>query len=573
MKKQLIKDKDYEDSLSELGFCIAPLFDEAQIDAVKKLYLQFSTTNKVSGLIASHSKTDPELSIQISESLKDIVMPSLNGWFDDFDFFIGGFMVKEANTPSEFPLHQDWNIVDEGIYTSYQIWIPLELSSIYNGGIFVLPGSHRFFNNSRSGSYGMPRINTDPSLRDLCVDMTIPPGSALIYHNSLFHASHPNRSNNNRISAIINIYEKKAPLTYTHKNNSLNQSERYAINNRLFLTHLNVLEKGEVPNEFNPPLGTSQIESFNNTDVKSNDLIARFNRCFPEGKEGFEPFQLHILKSKDIEDKIKKDGYVTLDFLEPETVQCLVEEYNKLFESSNTAIGRFTPMEHASPEAKRFIHDFILVKIRSKLDYLFKDYQTPISSFFTKYAHSAGDLSWHQDASILLNTHLEPHYGIWCPLIDVNEKNGAFCLIEKSHKFSHSVFLAGLTWPFFNYGPFFDATKKITPLQAGQIVLFDMRMIHHALPNTTDQDRVVFCVRLTHKKSKYYSFEHIDPKEQSVTVFEEKPDYYLRDDWTGENQAANQLKKIGTMTGIYNNINYNTIEAVLRSNKKLISID
>jgi hypothetical protein len=291
--------------------------------------------------------------------------------------------------------------------------------------------------------------------------------------------------------------------------------------------------------------------------------LKKFGLQFTNGKDSFEPIQLHIMKNADIETKLKRDGYVVLDLLDNDVVNELKDEYNKLFQVTNTDIGRFTPMEHATPASKRHIHDFILNKIRTKLDFYFKDYQTPISSFFTKYAHSPGDLSWHQDASILLNTHLEPHYGIWCPLLDVTENNGAFCLVEKSHKFSHNVFLAGLHWPFSEYSETFDAIKKVTEMKAGQMVLFDLRLIHHAVPNQSDEDRVVFCVRLTHIKSKYYSFSSENAKEQSVCVYEENPDYYLRDDWSGDNQAANKNHEVGTMHHIYGNINLAAVEKQL----------
>ena len=554
--KNLLKDQDYAFALNKMGFCVLPLFNEKQIADLQQVYDENFSGNQVSGLIASHSKTQPDNSLKISDSIKTILFPSLEKWFENYSFFLGGFMVKEANTNSEFPLHQDWNILDESKYKSYQVWIPLELSSPYNGGIYVFPGSHLFFNNNRSGSYGMPRIERDASIERYLVDMVIPPGSALVYHNSLFHASFPNNTSKNRISVIINVYEKNAPLTYFHKNLAQKCTEQYSIDTPLFLSNLSILEKGEIPVNFKQ-FTNEPLDTINNAELNSSDLIDGFNRHFANNIEGFEPRQLQIVKDPSISERLYKDGYIVLDFIDSDKIRDLNEEYNRLFQTSKTAIGRFTPMEHTNPESKRYIHEFIIQKIKEELDQYFIDYQTPIASYFVKYANSPGDLSWHNDASILLNTHLEPHLGIWCPLLDVNEENGAFCLIEKSHKYCHSVFLDGLQWPFLPYDSLFNQTKKIIPLKAGQIVLFDLRLIHHAMPNKTIQDRIVFCVRLTHLKSKYYSFKCLDYDTNSITVFEEYPDYYLRDDWSSENQASNQVKKIGTMNQIYNSININ----------------
>lgn len=555
--KILIKDQDFASALDKLGFCVLPMFNDEQLSNIRKVYDNFLIQNQVNGLIASHSRTIPEESLQISEAIKSILLPSLENWFENYNFFLGGFMVKEANTNSEFPLHQDWNILEETKYKSYQIWIPLELSSPYNGGIYVFPGSHMFFNNNRSGSYGMPRVEREEALEPYLVDMVIPRGSALVYHNSLFHASFPNLTSKNRISVIINVYEKDAPLSYFHKNALQNCTEQYSIDSKLFLSNLGYLEKGEIPEDFTE-FKIKPVDGINNSELRPQDLINGFNRMFPDGIESFEPRQLKIVKDEKIAAALDRDGFIVLDFIDPSIVEELKEEYESLFQSSKTRIGRFTPMEHSSPDSKRHIHKFIIEKIKKSLDKYFFDFQTPIASYFVKYANATGDLSWHQDASILLNTHLEPHLGIWCPLLDVNEENGTFCLIEKSHKYSHSVFLDGLNWPFSDFIPLFEKRKKVIPLKAGQMVLFDLRLIHHALPNKTNLDRVVFCVRLTHLKSKYYSFKCLDYDTNSIEVFEENQNYYLRDDWSSENQASNQTKKVGIMNQIYYSLNPNS---------------
>jgi ectoine hydroxylase-related dioxygenase (phytanoyl-CoA dioxygenase family) len=430
--------------------------------------------------------------------------------------------------------------------------------------MYVLPCSHRFFANYRSGSYGIPTAVTDSKLRPFITDMIIPPASALVFHNSLFHASYPNDSGQNRISAIVSIYQRNAPLIYCHKNIPDNCTDIYGINSEIFLTSLNTLENGGVP--ANPLYQEKEpLNIVDNKLITSGVLLEEFKSFFSGAEKDFEPRQLHILKDKDIEMKMQRDGYAVLDFLDSETVNALKSEYEKQFDSANTSIGRFTPMEHSSPASKRAIHQFILEKIRPELERYFENYQTPIASYFVKYARSAGDLSWHTDTSLMINTHLEPHFGIWCPLIDVNEKNGAFCLIERSHKFSHAIFLGGIPWPYEAYHTVFDKVKKVTELKAGQIVLFDLRLIHHATPNDTDQDRIVFCVRLTHKKSKYYSFLCENEKEQMVSVYEEKPDYYLRDDWSGLNQVADKSHKAGEIQHLYSHINYPAIEEALQS--------
>lgn len=569
MKKLLIQDRDYEQALDEMGFCVAPLFTREQIGKIKLLYQQFFEGAAVQGLIASHSKTGAELSLKVSNSIKDIVMPALENWFLDFNFFLGGFMVKAANTVSEFPLHQDWNIVDETKYTSYQIWIPLELSSPYNGGIFVLPGSHRFFENNRSGSYGMPRVATDEELRELVVDMIIPTGSALIYHNSLFHASYPNRTSTDRISAIINVYQKDALLEYTHRNDAQKRTEKYSINTTTFLSYLNTLEKGRVPVEFTE-CANGPLDQFDNARVKSADLKAGYFKQFSKAEISIEPLQLHILNDNSLEEKMKHKGYAVIDFADGNLVEELKGIYLKNFSKRYTETGRFTTMENTIPELKRYYHEVIIEKSRKSLEKYFKNYHIPIASYFVKYANSKGDLEWHQDSSLLLNAHLEPHYALWCPLVSVDETNGALCVIEHSHKLNNEIITHDLPWPYRPLSNLFEKNKKVINLSPGQAVLFDIRLIHHATPNTTNEDRICFSFRITHQKSKYFNILCEKPGEKVISVFEETPDFYLRDEWNF-GTIPKPTTKIGEIENVHSDLEMNHIlKSLQKRNKEFV---
>ncbi len=561
-RQTLIKDPDFAKSLDTLGFCVVPLFDPGQIKAIKELYHQFSIDNKVQGLIASHSKTTAEQSKDLRNKIGEVVMPSLKSNFENFDLFIAGFMIKEGNTQNELPLHQDWNILDESKGVSYQIWVPLELSHPENGGMIVLPGSHRYFNNYRSGSYGIPVVNMDDAIKPMLVNMIIPPGSALVFHNSLFHASYPNYASANRVAAIISVYQKDVPLNYYDKNVAENRTDVYGITPEIFLQSLNKLEnKGQPDN----PLfhTTTSLNPIENDKITSADLVQGFKKMFGDDIKAFEPAQLQILRDEALQKKMARDGYVVVDLLDEDTMAELKEKYLENFGVAQTAIGRFTAMEHTTPATRNEIHNFLLNKVRPFLDRYLKDYQTPIASYMAKYAHSAGDLSWHTDSSLLLNTHLEPHYGLWCPLLDVNEKNGALCVVEGSHKFSHAIYLGGIQWPFLSYANRFDKNRKVFDLKAGQMIIFDMRLIHNATPNDTDDDRVCFAARITHQKSKFYSFLCDETDNSIVNVFEESPNVYLADQWTGDNQVVGLLNKVGQMKNVHSRINFAALEAQL----------
>jgi hypothetical protein len=127
------------------------------------------------------------------------------------------------------------------------------------------------------------------------------------------------------------------------------------------------------------------------------------------------------------------------------------------------------------------------------------------------------------------------------------------------------VFCNGIDWPYTPYMEEFDEKKKVMELKAGQIVFFDLRLIHHATDNKTDEDRICFCVRLTHQKTKYFSFNNKDEKSGIVNVFEEGPDFYLKEEWSSDNQKYPMVRKIGEMHNIYSTIDHSKIEAALEA--------
>jgi hypothetical protein len=79
---------------------------------------------------------------------------------------------------------------------------------------------------------------------------------------------------------------------------------------------------------------------------------------------------------------------------------------------------------------------------------------------------------------------------IWIPLQEINEKNGALCVVPKSHfMFSPYRSISFQT-------PYQNITQEIIPflrpvyLKLGQVIVFDPRILHHSLPNLSEEHRI-----------------------------------------------------------------------------------
>lgn len=551
----------YLESLDKLGFCTFKLFEDADIAALRELYNHHFASKEMVNLYASHNSNPIAKSLSINNSIKEIVSPKLQHVFPDYRYFIGHFIVKGGNTEREFSLHQDWNIVDESKERSYQIWIPLQLSYSTNGGIFVVPGSHLFFNNFRSGSYGIPVVPFDEKVEPLVTDITIPAGNVLAYHNGLFHASHPNRTSEDRIAVIANFVEKKAATYYFHKNSQTKSTELYGISGETLIQFLPDLEKGVVDTSLELKSTMPQC-LVNNDAITSKDIEREYRLMFgdipsPQLK------QLHILKDAKLEEQINKEGYAIVDFLSGDEIENFKSEYFKRFGFIDRNPGRFTTLQEVSVVEKQQVHQFIVQNVQNPLSRWLKDYIIPVSLFYTKKAFTSGDIDLHADTSLLLNHQLEPHYAFWVPLIDVDETNGTLTVIPKSHRIQRAFFsysLGGYHKEHLDWLRQFETPLK---LKAGQAVIFDNNLLHNSTSNLSSFDRLCFTFRVTHNASQYYSFFSENTLgNEDVEVSEENQDYYMNDSWDG-NAMQITGKHIGTFRKGLTRVTRKELEKIL----------
>lgn len=105
---------------------------------------------------------------------------------------------------------------------------------------------------------------------------------------------------------------------------------------------------------------------------------------------------------------------------------------------------------------------------------------------------NAGIVCPHQNLTIV-DEEIFTSLSLWCPLHDVNEKNGTLHVLSGSHRKAERYRGHEIEWPLWSrFGQ--HPSKGMTPLSvnAGDIVVFDDSLIHCSPSNNSDQDRVVF---------------------------------------------------------------------------------
>lgn len=539
----MFKDVIYQKAMKEQGYNLFPFLGNEEIIALQKLFDENVENGQIAGMYANHNRNEVSKSKKISTKIIHILNNKLAHFFEDYSPFVAHFVVKNPNTTNEFSLHQDWNIVDEKQYDSYHVWIPLSLTHSGNGGMFVLPKSHQFFNNNRSGSLGTSALQTCETLQNLKTDLIIPAGNALSWHDATFHGSYPNLSDKARVSVVLVIHEKKAPNFYFHYNQKSEKIDLYNLTADLLLENLPTLEKGDLPEDWEK-VDSIPMQSVDNRKINIADIEISCNR---ENKT--DQYILPILKNKHLSADLAEKGFTVFkNFLNSEHTQKANEilNTNSIFKEYINQ-PRYTSMEKETVAKKNLISDKIERLLSPLLNSILENYKCPVFQFFIKMPNSDGEVGMHTDTTLLLNPAIEPHYGIWISLQDVDEKNGTLMMAENSHNWFNGVLTSSVNWPFFPYLSEIEKNAIKLNLTAGDLVIFDNRLIHGSTFNHSDKPRLCIAGRVTHQYSQYYSYFKDNPNEDMISVYEEADDFYLNEQFQGDKAISPTGKFIGKM--------------------------
>jgi hypothetical protein len=178
--------------------------------------------------------------------------------FENAKAFVGSYVIKEPNPTGIVPVHQDWSFVeDEDKHSSLTCWVPLVDTTLDNGAMAVIKGSHRFFNNFRPSP--SPQVPSPLSEHMFTIFpylqlIEMKAGEMLVFDNRTFHGSPPNTTAEARIAFGIGMTQKDAKLVHYYLNPASagkNEVFKYAIDEGFFRKYENstlskMYDKGEL---------------------------------------------------------------------------------------------------------------------------------------------------------------------------------------------------------------------------------------------------------------------------------------------------------------------------------------
>jgi len=217
MNDNMVQDANLRELLQKDGVVKIPFLTPDELVCLQTFYHEMHGKDNPPSLHHGIHMTiwhhDTAYKLKIKNRISEILREASDRVFQDYRAINHQFIVKIGGNETTFPVHQDWSVVDENLYGSLNIWIPLLDVDETNGAMWIVKGTHKTGRKIRGAGYLFP--NYHPVLDSLKPYMTSFPmkaGEALLFYHSTIHGSPLNGGDCERAVVQASILPKEAPL-------------------------------------------------------------------------------------------------------------------------------------------------------------------------------------------------------------------------------------------------------------------------------------------------------------------------------------------------------------------------
>lgn len=232
-------DNTLENQFRKDGYVKVPFINEAEITKLKQLF--FDTLPQSGGQITSGETgvekanfitydftfidKNPEYKRMVFKIIADYFKPHMNRLLDQYRPIIANYIRKQSDT-GEVPLHENWAFADEKKCTTVSIWCPLVDSTIENGTLQVVPGSHKRFGEHRGPMIPWELENIKHEIiKNHLVPLETKAGDCVILDDSIVHYSAINNTNDLRLAIQLICVPNEFPSIHYYMDYQNNPKE------------------------------------------------------------------------------------------------------------------------------------------------------------------------------------------------------------------------------------------------------------------------------------------------------------------------------------------------------------
>lgn len=220
MKELNLHNEARSSQLRKLGYVIIDQLDLVLVEKLKDLFFEHHPTLP-SGFYASTHVSDLNFRKKMSALILGLVEQKISSNFKNLNILGSAFISKAPGPNSILPLHQDWNIVDETVARSYNIWIPLIDVNETNGAMTILAESHKKQPTYRGANIKSVMSKIEQEVLPHMTSLNMKAGEILVYDHALWHASPPNNSDQIRLALVLGVVPSGVEMKCYHQDGSV----------------------------------------------------------------------------------------------------------------------------------------------------------------------------------------------------------------------------------------------------------------------------------------------------------------------------------------------------------------
>ena len=239
---KVLKDLQQNETLLRRGYILLDFLSGQETETLAKAFYDHHPVEP-SGLYASAHHQDFDFRLKMSRTIKQMLEPIFTTFSEAYRLLGSSYLAKSPKGNGVLSPHQDWNIVDEQEYSSYNLWIPLVDVNKKNGTIEIIEGSHLWHTTFRGPNIPSAYAKVEKKLFPKFFPVEISAGTALLYDHRLIHYSDNNRSVSNRLVTVSGVAPKQADTYYYFGNAPF--VEQYYLEEDFYLRN-NIFEGNKV---------------------------------------------------------------------------------------------------------------------------------------------------------------------------------------------------------------------------------------------------------------------------------------------------------------------------------------
>ncbi|OWY20992.1 hypothetical protein C7N43_00705 [Sphingobacteriales bacterium UPWRP_1] len=271
-----------------------------------------------------------------------------------------------------------------------------------------------------------------------------------------------------------------------------------------------------------------------------------------------------LFKDPILQQSFDTNGYVILPLLAKEEIMQL----QNLFDSicPKNLKGIYSNIHDDVRENNMIVDTTIRHLFNKHLDHLLEGHELGMGTFLVKGTGPDSASTLHQDWSTVDESRFTA-CSIWCPLIDVDEKNGALQVIKGSHKLFKTYRSITIPSVYLDFDEELEPYLTTLPMKAGECVIYALNLFHGSKPNFTNTVRVSAVSGLF---PKYIPLIHYyqNPEENGnvIDIYQIDKNFFyngVREFYNGKRPTT--LSLAGQINTNYKPLDKKTVFAVLRN--------